>query len=93
MPKEHLILLFIVRLVIETVGGDNDGDFGMVVCTYADAEPGVQKLAGKLGPLAESVDDEGLRWFSICLFGPHEGSGFGNDFAPKPDTVDDDRLA
>ena len=44
-------------------------------------------------PLAESVDDEGLRRFSVCLCRPHEGSGFGNDLAPKPDTVDDDRLA
>ena len=46
-----------------------------------------------MGPLAESVDDEGLRRFSVCLCRPHEGSGFGNDLAPKPDTVDDDRLA
>lgn len=45
-----------------------------------------------MGPLAESVDDEGLQRFSVCLCRPHKGSGFGNDLAPKPDTVDDDRL-
>ena len=78
--------------MIKSVGGDDDGDFGMVVCTYADTESGVQELAGKLGPLAESVDDEGLRRFSVGSCRPHEGSGFGYDFAPKSDTVDDDRL-
>ena len=78
--------------MIETMGGDDDGDFGMTVCANADAEAGAEELACKLGPFAESVDDEGQRRFSVIWCGPHEGTGFGHDFVPKFDTVDDDGL-
>ena len=62
----------------------------MMVGADADGEACIEKLTGELWSFAKTVNNQGRDGFTRPLWLCHIRLGFGNDLAPKFDTVDND---